>query len=173
MTGDIKNEFSSFPDNKAELLGRIERNWSALLGFLEEIDEARLLRSKPGHWSIKDNLAHLAFWERFLLLHHVRETPADLVLEIDRAELRQLNEDQLNQIIWERSQGCSLSEVIRGLHETHARVVAELETIEFEVMGKPDQIETLIERPLLESVVSNTYEHYQEHLKTMQRELED
>src|SRR5512140_388350 len=121
MASDVLEAQSSMPKSKAELLSRIQHDWSSLLQFLENKDAARLLRSKPGQWSIKDNLFHLAFWEKFLLLHHLRETPADLVLEIDPAELRRLNEDQLNRIIWERSQVSSLSEVLRELHETHAR----------------------------------------------------
>jgi len=173
MVSEVLEAHPSFPKGKTELLERIRRDWSALLRFLEKKDETLFLRSKPGQWSVKDNLAHLAFWERFLLLHHLQENPAALVLEIDPAELRQLNEDQLNRIVWERSQDRSLSDVLRELHETHARVVAHLEFMEFEVLGEPDRINTLIQRPLLESVVYNTYEHYQEHLKTMQSEWSD
>jgi len=155
---------------KAELLRSIRRDWDVLLAFLDSKDEARLARAQPGQWSVKDNLAHLAFWEKFLLLHHLQQVPAHLVLEIDPADLHRLGEDQLNQLIWQRSQPRSLADVLRELHETHARLVAKLETIDFESLREPDQIETLIPRPLLESVVCNTCEHYQEHLKTMQRE---
>ena len=161
------------PKDIRELLEWIERDWSALLQFLKTKDEAQQVHSNPGQWSIKDNLAHLAFWEKFLLLHHLQEMPVHLVLEIDPVRVRQLNIDQLNQIIHDRSQKSSLSEVLHELHQTHARLTARLEAVDFAALSKTDRIETLIERPLLESVLSNTCDHYQEHLKTMQREAAD
>jgi hypothetical protein len=164
------DENSPMPKNMAELLQRIDRDWSALLQFLGTKDEARQLYSGPGQWSIKNNLAHLAFWEKFLLLHHLQGMPAPAVLEIDPSLLRRLDEDQLNQIIYNRSQARSLAEVVSDLHQTHGRLMAELKSTDFAALQKPDRIETLIKRPLLESVVCNTYEHYREHLKTMERE---
>jgi hypothetical protein len=170
MSDENVGDLVAMPPDKLELLRRIRRDWSALLRFLEDKDETGLSRSKPGHWSIKDNLVHLAFWEKFLLLHHLQRTPAHLVLEVDPAELHQLGEDGFNRLIWERSQKRSLADVLRDLHETHARLMLALEAVEFEALREPDRIDTLIPRPLLESVVCNTYEHYQEHLATLQRE---
>ena len=170
MSDENVGDLAAMPPDKLELLRRIRRDWSALLAFLEEKDEAGLLCAAPGHWSIKDNLAHLAFWEKFLLLHHLQQVPADLVLEVDPVELHRLGEEQLNRLIWQRSQKRSLADVLRELHETHARLMQALEAVEFETLCEPDRIDTLIPRPLLESVVCNTCEHYQEHLATIQRE---
>jgi predicted DNA binding CopG/RHH family protein len=98
-------------------------------------------------------------------------TPAHIVLGVTQTQLQQLNEDQQNQMIHDRSQGSSLSEVWQELYQTHTKLMAELEAADFESLKKPDRIETLPERTILESVVYNTYEHYQEHLATMQREF--
>jgi hypothetical protein len=159
------------PSNKVELLQRIHREWVVLQCFLQPLTESQYLHTNPGQWSIKDNLAHIAFWEKFLFRHHLHKQPADLVLQIDPTLLLTLDENQLNAIIRERSLQRSLTDVLNDLNQTHAAVMAELVTIEFEALQQPDRIKTLIERPLLESVVCNTYEHYMEHLKMMRREM--
>lgn len=159
------------PVNKAELMQRIQDEWTVLQCFLESLTESQCLFVNPGQWSIKDNLAHITFWEKFLLRHHLQEQPAHLVMQIDQALLPTLDENQLNTIIRESSLQSSLNDVLNVLNQTHAAVVCELETIDFEALQQTDRIQTLIERPLLESVICNTYEHYHEHLKTMMREL--
>ena len=147
------------PVNKAELMQHIQREWTVLQCFLCFLTESQCLFVNPGQWSIKDNLAHITFWERFLLRHHLQEQPAHLVLQIEQALLLTLDENQLNAIIRERSLQRSLNDVRTDPELIlYATVVCELKTIDFEALQQPDRIKTLIERPVLELVICNTYE---------------
>jgi hypothetical protein len=172
MTTDNLEIDPSMPKSKEELLELIYRDWSSLLAFIEKTSETQMIYSNQGEWSIKDNLAHLATWENFLLLHHLQGLPPAEVLKIGWEKLRQLNEDQINAIIWDRHKDQSLTDIIDEMKDMHAQVIAALEEMDFEELKKTDKIESLITRPILESVVCNTYEHYQEHLMTMYRMVE-
>lgn len=169
MTQDTFDIDPSMPKNKQELLERIKRDWSVLLGFIEKLSEHQLVYSKPGEWSIKDNLAHLETWENFLLLHHLQGLPPANVLNIEWDKLRLLNEDQINAIIWKDHRDQKTVDIITTMKSTHAKVVSALEAMDFEELKETDKVESLITRPILESIVCNTYEHYQEHQKTMDR----
>ena len=52
------------PDNKTELLDRIDREWNALEDVLSLLGHEQIEVPDAGGWSAKDNLAHLAEWER-------------------------------------------------------------------------------------------------------------
>ena len=57
-----------YPKNTEELLQDIEAEWSALRKVVEKLSPEQMIRPDAGGWSPKDNLAHLAHWERFMLL---------------------------------------------------------------------------------------------------------
>jgi len=56
---DMTNDATSLlPRDKAELMNRIQREWSALLRTIENLSDEQMTRPGPGGWSAKDNLAH-------------------------------------------------------------------------------------------------------------------
>ncbi|MFL7794322.1 MAG: DinB family protein [Anaerolineae bacterium] len=72
MTNDVQ---SSLPDTVTDLMERIQREWSALLDVLEGISHEQTCQRGSGGWSIKDTLAHISAWEKFLLLNQFRGHP--------------------------------------------------------------------------------------------------
>ena len=168
MTNETNDATSSLPKDKAELMNRIQREWSALLRTVENPGYGQMTRPGPGGWSAKDNLAHLAEWEQFLLLNQFQGHPPHEALQVDQATLEQSNEDELNAILFERNRDRSLPDILADLHDTHAQLLVALEKMSGSDLMKLHYAIGPEARPVIVWVVYNTYEHYEEHRKTIQ-----
>jgi len=153
----------SWPEDADELLERIQKEWSALMHSIATVTAEQMTTSRAGGWSIKDNLAHLAVWEEFLLHHHLQGQPPHRVLHIDAATFERLDEDGLNAVIYEQHKDRSVDDVLGDLKRIHDQVVAKLEQMTFTELTQPHYADDPTERPMMDSVIGNTYEHYQEH----------
>jgi hypothetical protein len=151
------------PDNKAELLDRIDREWKALEGVLSLVGREHMEVPDAGGWSVKDNLAHLAEWERYLRLHHMRGLPPHEVMGVAESTYQALDEDELNAILFERNRGRSIMDVIDGLRDSHEQVLRDLADLSFEEMTRQRYPKDPEAEPLLYWIAANTYEHYREH----------
>jgi hypothetical protein len=168
MEGNLDIGTPAAAGDKARLLARIGREWSALMDVIEPLSDEQMKVPGAGGWSAKDHLAHLTAWEQYTLLHHVQGQPAHEVLQVDAAAFDSLDEDGLNAIIHERYRDRSLADVLAALHRSHGQLLAALEGA-----SPPDLMETCYpddpeSRPLLEWVGYNTYDHYQEHRLTIE-----
>ena len=162
-------DYSILPQDKTQLLQRIDREWAALERVIESLNEEQMTKLDAGGWSIKDNLAHLAIWEEFMRLHHLQNLPASEVLDIDEEIYQRGDENEMNDIFLQRSKSRSLADVLAELRRTHAQVLADLAQIPFADLLEqhyPDDPEA---RPVLGWVIGNTYEHYQEHRLTIEK----
>jgi hypothetical protein len=164
----IQGENESMPKSKDEVISRINRDWTALLETVEKLSHDQMLRPGPGDWSTKDILGHISFWERYLLFHHLQGKPSHEVLRVDKGLLEQFDEDKINALFYERSRNNSVPYTLEDLHQTHAELLAALETVDFDVLEKPGAYDDRTKLPLINSVMANTCEHYREHLKTIQ-----
>jgi uncharacterized protein (TIGR03083 family) len=165
MTNDT---LSSLPKDKTDLVNRIQREWSALLRTVENQSHEQMTRPGPGGWSVKDNLAHLAEWERFLLLNQFQGHHPRKALGVDQATLEQSDENELNAILFERNRDRSLPDILADLHQTHAQLLAALEQMSEGDLEKLCYAIGPEARPVILWVIYNTYEHYEEHRKTIQ-----
>lgn len=152
---------NTLPQNQAELMQRIEQDWTELMNQVGRLSEAQLETPLDDGWSAKDHLAHLAAWERHLLLAHLQGRPAAESLDVDEATAAQYDIDTLNEIIYRRNQSRPANEVLAELRQIHAQVVTTLAQTPFERLMQPRYPDRT--NPLLDWVISNTYEHYQEH----------
>ncbi len=159
----------SLPHDNADLLNRIQSEWWVLLETMASLDERQLALAGEGQWTVKDHLAHLAAWEDYLLRHHFQGYPSEVVLETGRAAIESFDENVMNAVLQERNRHLTIQEITRRLEIAHAQVMAVLAEKEFDELLKPDPTDDIVSRPLLESIVYNTYEHYQEHLKTIRK----
>ena len=159
---------SSIPNDKADLLVRIHREWSALLRAIEGLTPEQMSVPDAGGWSIKDNLAHLTAWEQFMLLHYLQGHPPHEAMQIDAATMERLDENGTNAVLFERNRLRPVANVLDGLRRSHEQVVAFLEQMSFSDLMKPRFPDDPQARPLIGWVIGNTYEHYQEHLRNIQ-----
>lgn len=162
MSGN-PDEYLGLPGTKAELLDRIDREWEALEGAISHIPREQMEDPVSGGWSVKDNLAHLAEWERFLRLHHIQGLPSHEVMGVEESVFRAVDEDGLNAILFERNKGRSAADVTDALRASHEQVLRDLSDMSVEEMMRPAYPEDQEARPLLAWIAGNTYEHYREH----------
>lgn len=159
------------PKDKAELMARIDQEWTALRELLDGLTPEQMGKADPGSWSVKDHLVHLTTWEQYMLRYHLGREPAHVVMGVDEETFESLDEDGLNALIYDRSQDRSLEDVLGEFTRTHQQVLDALEAASFADLMKPRYEDDPEARPLLNWVIGNTYDHYREHRQTIQEGL--
>jgi hypothetical protein len=122
VAAQTTDAFAATPTN-ADLIERINRAWPTLEGTLAGSDEAALTTPGGDGWSVKDHLAHLEAWERYLLALLERRSPS-AAIGIDLATYRATDDDTLNELIREPTKAQPLSQVLADLRRTHERLLA-------------------------------------------------
>jgi hypothetical protein len=151
---------------KDELLERIRSAKEELDAVLSEIPDDVMIGPHPtGEWSGKDQLAHLAAWHEILLVR-TRGIPEEEVLGIDPERYGSMETDEINVFLHERDATMSLEEAREAFGRTYAEVVALLEAMDPSALDAPYRPD-LPDRPLIDVVVGDTYEHYDEHLELL------
>jgi uncharacterized protein (TIGR03083 family) len=120
-----------------EILARSDAEWQRFLPSLDGLTEKQA--SQPGvagYYSVKDLLAHLAWWE-----NQTREV-------VESGEDQEFDVEALNDRIYAEYKDASFSELKQRMLDGHARAV---ETFRHAVDLTEDDVE------------SDTWEHYQEH----------
>lgn len=164
---------SSPPNTVPDLMERIKREWSALLDVVEGISHEQMCRRGSGGWSVKDTLAHISAWEKFLLLNQFHGYPAYEVLQVNETTLERSNFDELNATLFEHNRDRLVTDVLAGLEESHAQLLAALERISDNDLMQPIRAIGSRERPLNLWLKWVTYHHYEEHRKMIQDILDE
>jgi uncharacterized damage-inducible protein DinB len=125
----------------SDVAGRVDASWRGLMNALEGIPEDRM--SEPGVvgvWSVKDLMAHVAFWD---------ERDVD-VLEAQSAgrEVEPIDWRVKNDEVARERAEWSLTRARQAMHDAHERVN--------EAVSKHPDAD-------LDDWAKETYEHYDEH----------
>ena len=163
------DDYNRPPMDKAELLRRIEREWNMLEKAFAGLSDQQMNVIDAGGWSIKDNLAHLAAWERFMILYYLHRKPAHEAMGIDENTLKQLDENGVNAVLHQRNKDRKAADVLADLREGHTQVLAELAEMSFEQMMQPFDPDDPQKRPVVVWIAANTYEHYEEHRASIEK----
>lgn len=165
------------PQNKAELLDRIERSFGALEEVLSNLGESQLTARGPEGWSIKDHLAHLTTWElgvAELLLRRSRYA----AMGVEEAVSAGKTTDEINELIFRRRQHRTLTEILDDFQAVHEQMVQVLERMGWEDLMQPyvsflPEGATGPQEPVINWVAGNTYGHFEEHRGWILRLLEE
>ena len=134
------------PQTRNDLIDRIEQSWRAWVDAVDGIPNDRLAEPIVGHWSTKDLLGHVAFWEEWV----IGDCQRILAGEPDPGgDMDEINQGQVAQ-----STNASVAEQKHYRDEAHARLAAFLATI-------PDGEPRL--PALVKALEWETYAHYDEH----------
>ncbi len=144
---------------KALVLELLQQEHLDTEAFLQELNESeRTAIGTPEHWSAKDHVAHMTFWQQDLVLN--------LTAILQHQELppsTQIEED-LNSMVFEKHRTRPWS----AIHAEYEQVYAELITL-IEQLGEEDLTDTRRftsisgERPLYTAFLGSCYEHNEEH----------
>ena len=127
MTEQSTNAIAATP-TKADVIAGINQAWSDLERTLAGLDEEALTTPGDGGWSVKDHLAHIESWERYLLAVLERRSPS-AAIGIDLATLGSTEDDPLNELLVEPTRGQPPSQVLVDLRRTHERLLAVITTL--------------------------------------------
>jgi hypothetical protein len=155
----------------------IEKSWSELGGLLDSLGPDGLTLSGSDGWAVKDHLVHIAAWEQSVIaLFEGR----DRLTAMGVPEQRFGETDAINAAVWSLHRNDSVEQSLGYVHDTHARLMA--------VLGRLSDADLRLpyrhyqpggesfegdERPALDWVAGNTYEHYAEHIDWINQLVKD
>ncbi len=156
-------ENETYPGSTSELLERIQSGWDDLWTVIDGLTPAQMEIPDAGGWSIKDNLAHLTAWERYMMLHYLQGRPAGEAMGLDEATAA-AHYDEINAALFSNNRDRSLEDVMDSTRSVHRQVVDYLASLPFESLMRQMYADDPETRPVLRWIEGNTFGHYEEHL---------
>lgn len=153
---------------KALLLQQITNAWKDIQAVISGLSESELTRVNPDSgWRVADHLFHLAAWEQgivYLLTGRLRRDGMGVTLE----QWRDLEMDQINEVIFEHGRGRSAVDAVASLRKAHEEMLNALAPLnDADLQRGYSTFDTQVEnddRPIIGRIIGNTYEHYEEHI---------
>lgn len=134
------------PETPHELIDRIEQSWQSWVEAVEGIPDGRLTEPMVGHWSTKDLLGHVAFWEDWVIADCRRIIAGTAASDEDM--------DGINQGQVADSKTASVTAQKQYRDQAHARLMTFLGSIKADEPTFPQLVATLD---------GETWGHYDEH----------
>jgi hypothetical protein len=154
-----------------EVLRRLDTAWNELERLVRGIQGDALIAPGTHGWAIKDHLVHIAAWEQSLLaLLEGRDRDSAMGLGCVDTD----DTDEINKAIWNLHRYESVDGVLRyfgNSHQTLRAALARLSSNDLLLPYSHYQPSEAEERPVIEWVAGNTYEHYAEHIGWMKEIL--
>jgi hypothetical protein len=145
----------------------IERGWSELGALVETLGPAGLEKTGDGEWAVKDHLVHIAAWELSLLAlldGHDRKKAMGVPDAADET-------DAINEAVWLLHRDETQEQVLAFSRDTHAALLRRLRQMNdadlrrsYNHYQPDDPRDPGDDRPVIDWVGGNTYEHYAEHI---------
>ena len=154
------------PPTVQQLIDNIQTERAAWETLIEQIDQERLTSpGVAGSWSVKDIIAHITWFEREM----VSLVKAHALVG---SELWNLPTDERNAAIYEEIRGASLDRVLEDSAQVHQQILELLPTLSDKDLTNPESFPDMPPdwQPWL-IIAQNTYEHYQDHIKDVERWL--
>jgi hypothetical protein len=148
--------------NRAELIERVRQAKSEIDDILERIPPARMEEIGEGIWCPKDQLSHLAAWHE-IALQRIEGSPEEEFLGIPAEIYGSMDIDAVNQFLHDRDKSRSPEEAREAFERSFQEVVKALEAVDEDGLYR-DYRPEIRQRLLIDTVIGNTYEHYEEHL---------
>ena len=174
----MSDDSMPMPQTKAEVMDLIATSRAALERAIDVPDESQLLVPGPDGWTIKDHLAHIAIWEQGLIgMLQGQSQHEAMGLDSGDQGVADASADAINEVLFERHRGESLSEVLDQFVGTHAQLLATLEPLSYDDLMLPRAHYLPDETPPREDpiaywIAGNTWGHYDEHTGWITSRLE-
>jgi hypothetical protein len=151
------------PTSKAQMLKAIRQERQKLETVLQGLTDADMVKAPAsGEWSVKDILAHIAFWEQFFIQRYRAGLRGEKQVMPEWSKSGVLND--INKEVYERNLKRKLSDVKKSFHASYKLIFDAVEQIPEEDMFAPAKYDWTGKNTLADYIVGNTSEHYAEHL---------
>jgi hypothetical protein len=158
------------------VIAPIEKAWGELNALVDSLGPSGLSIRGADGWAVKDHLIHIAAWEHSLLA---------LLEGADRHQAmgvgREVDEtDAINAAVWAMHRNKAPEEALEYFRQTHALLLKLLRTMSDDDLRLPynhfqpnEPRDASDNRPALDWVAGNTYEHYAEHVEWINQLVKD
>jgi hypothetical protein len=154
--------------NKTELLEKVRVSRAEFEALMSRFTAEQLLEpATPDHWSPKDALAHIAWWER--RAHVV--ISAVLAGRAPEYSLDESDVDNVNRQTFEANRLRALTEIRSEEAAAYQALVALAESLSDDDLTNPDKFAWTQGKPLSVLVEWNTFAHYDEHMPDLRKML--
>jgi hypothetical protein len=158
------------PPTRREMIRRIEERAALADEFLARHSEEQLTGLRDGSgWSAKDHVAHLAAWA-FGIADLLLKRPRWLAMGLEHAQWNSLEEQSINDMLFEADKNRPLGEVVTLFRAANSRLVFSIEQMEHDddlfrsyTHYQPSDPATT-EDPIWPRIVGNSFGHVEEHL---------
>jgi hypothetical protein len=150
-----------------EVVEPVERSWKELNTRVDSLGPNGLVITGADGWAVKDHLIHVAAWEHSLLAllqGSARRSAMGVGPDVDET-------DAINAAVWSRHRNKTPEQAVDYFRQTHAALMKMLSTLTDADLQQPynhfqpnDPRDPDDDRPALDWVAGNTYEHYAEHI---------
>ena len=154
----------------------VERGWDELNAMIDSLGPHGLTVTGADGWAVKDHLVHIAAWELSLLglLEGADRRSAMGVPGADEAT------DAINAAVWGLHSGKTPEQALAFFRETHGSLMRKLGTLSDADLQRPynhyqpnDPHDASDNRPVVDWVAGNTWEHYAEHIGWINQLVKD
>jgi hypothetical protein len=157
----------------AEIITRIERAMQRVVQAIAPLSPAQMLEPQlPNGQSVKDVLAHLSWWDQWLLftLPADQSTPYSPIAPplVDQIPPTDHWADEINAKVYTYNQQRELSIVQAEFTATRTRLLQRVSQLSIDDLYNPDGIAAMIGQPLA-PLVLGIYEHYEEHAHELEQ----
>ena len=157
----------SMPQTMAEIIARIERAMQGVAQAITPLSPAQMLEPRlPNGQSVKDVLAHLTWWDQWLLFtlpadQNTAHTPITPPL-VDQIPLADHWADEMNAKVYAYNQSRELSTIQAEFTATCSQLLQRVSQLSIDDLYDPDGIAAMIGQPVA-PLILGIYEHYEEH----------
>lgn len=145
----------------------VEKGWEVLVTLVASLGPEQLELTGSGRWAVKDHLVHIAAWERSLVALFDGVDRKTAMGVPDAAD----DTDSLNEAIWLAHRHETPDEALAYWRDSHAVLMRRLGAMSDADLRRSynhyqpnDPRDPNDDRPVVEWVAGNTYEHYAEHI---------
>ena len=154
---------------------RIDDRWRELNALVDALGPQGLTIGEPDGWAVKDHLVHIAAWEHSLLA---------LLDRRDRHEAMgvgpEMNDtDTINAAVWSLHRGKTAQQALDYFRATHELLMKRLRGMNDSDLQLPynhyqplEPRDPSDDRPVIDWVAGNTYDHYSEHIAWINQLIE-
>ena len=156
------------PENVQQLVDTIQDHWAVWDSLVNRFPQDGLTQpGLAGNWSLKDIIAHITWHEKEmvgLITAHA----------LVGSELWNLPTDERNAAIYEEVKDQPLEQVMEESEQAHQQLLDALPTLSDEDLTDPSGFPNMPPdwQPGM-LIAQNTYEHYEDHMRDVERWLAD
>ena len=156
---------------KREVLSALRVGWAEWEAALTEVDPAAMeIPAINAGWTIKDTIAHVNYYERWLLVW-LEAAVRGKVTYATHVDL--LDVDARNALVFAENRDRPLGDVLAESRQVHERLVQLVAAMPEADLIEPHRFERYVvpiwnrSQPVWRCIAGETYEHYPDHIRSI------